>query len=381
VFGNTKLLQVYKDNIYLGDEENAKIFRLKYRPDIKVKVKTKIEVYDKFEKFSTYDFKLETSSQSNSSFTYKILLGESISINNTGTVKMLKPGKTVVKISQVENDIYEATSKTITINILSNAATISKISPISKKVDDAEFKLSPTSNSNGAFSFKIKTGDAVSVDATGTVKIVKAGTATMQIDQAAGKDSFGNNLDASSITVDIVVNKLNQTISYNSPPKSIFNDNKGEVLVATSSSGLAVIYKVISGPATIINGNALKPTGNPGKVVIEISQVGNEKYSEATVLKIEVEIKAAPVLANEDIVFEPNAILYPNPTNSVLNIYNGSKFESYTIIDGTGKIYKSGQLKNKNLINVEDLTDGLYIVELFGGKTEKSLNFKLLIRR
>jgi hypothetical protein len=52
-------------------------------------------------------------------------------------------------------------------------------------------------------------------------------------------------------------------------------------LAATASSGLAVSYSVVSGPATVA-GNTVTLTGGDGVVTIQATQAGNGTYSAAT---------------------------------------------------------------------------------------------------
>ncbi len=54
-------------------------------------------------------------------------------------------------------------------------------------------------------------------------------------------------------------------------------------LNAIASSGLAVNYNIVSGPATI-SGNTVTLTGSAGEVIVEASQPGNSTYSAATTL-------------------------------------------------------------------------------------------------
>lgn len=360
-FVTTHLIQIQNGNIYFGDQENSKIMLLKYWPEINAKPVASITINDIFKKLGEADFKLNPTSTSNAPFVFTIISGESVSVGSDGLVKILKPGNTIIKISQATNDSYEANSKTIIVEIISNAAIITAINPIFKNIDDSDFKLNPVSNSKGVFSFKVSAGDAVSVDATGTVKIIKAGKATIQIDQTAN-----GGIDAGTLVVEITVNKLSQTITYTSPPTSLFNNNLGEILDAKSSSGLPITYKIISGPATMANINTLKPTGAIGKVVIEASQTGNNIFAEAKIFKFEIAIIAAPVLSEEVIVLEPNNLVYPNPTNNNLNIYNKNGYDKYQIIDIIGRVLKFGNLKLINSIYVEKIPAGVYNVVLTG---------------
>ena len=229
--------------------------------------------------------------------------------------------------------------------------------------------LKPVSNSDGKFSFKISTGDAVSINATGTIKILKAGKATIQIDQAVG-----TKYQASTSTVDITINKLMQTISFEKIPTQLPNNSAGITLVVSSNSVLPVTLKLISGPATLTN-NVLKPTGAVGSVIVEASQAGNDKYEVATAVRQTTEVFL--VLAN-DFEVENVVLIYPNPTHDYLNIKSEKTFVSYQIINIQGAILNQGGLLKGISIDVRNLNKGNFIIRLMDKNQEYySLKFSL----
>ena len=71
-----------------------------------------------------------------------------------------------------------------------------------------------------------------------------------------------------------------QAISFPQIPNHLTTDAPFN-LTATATSGLEVFFEVISGPATI-NGNTVTLTGNPGEVVIQATQPGNDTYDPAS---------------------------------------------------------------------------------------------------
>ena len=70
-----------------------------------------------------------------------------------------------------------------------------------------------------------------------------------------------------------------QAISFPQIPHHLTTDAPFE-LVATATSGLEVLFEVISGPATL-DGSILTLTGTAGEVVIEATQPGNGTYDPA----------------------------------------------------------------------------------------------------
>ncbi len=78
----------------------------------------------------------------------------------------------------------------------------------------------------------------------------------------------------------LTVNPQSQTITFPTLPNVGYSP-ASITLQANSSSGLAVSYSVVSGPATLSGGNSLTLTGT-GSVTVRASQVGNLIYAAAT---------------------------------------------------------------------------------------------------
>ena len=85
----------------------------------------------------------------------------------------------------------------------------------------------------------------------------------------------GSTFQAGDTTTTIVVSPANQTITFGALAGETFG--AGPItLEASSSSGLAVVYSVISGPASL-KGSTLTITG-AGTIIIEADQAGNADY-------------------------------------------------------------------------------------------------------
>ena len=73
--------------------------------------------------------------------------------------------------------------------------------------------------------------------------------------------------------------------------------------------------------------------------------------------------------------FETNTLkLYPNPVVSVLNVKTDHNFinQTYTIIDGLGRVVLNGKLNNvESAINVEQLSKGIYYIKTAGNSANK----------
>jgi len=82
---------------------------------------------------------------------------------------------------------------------------------------------------------------------------------------------------------------------------------------------------------------------------------------------------------NEVDNFDNKTLIYPNPTSNYITIKNINNKESsvkYIIFDLTGRIVNSGNSKFNEIINIENLQNGNYIIQLetaFGQKINRKL--------
>jgi hypothetical protein len=96
---------------------------------------------------------------------------------------------------------------------------------------------------------------------------------------AGGND---NNYDFTLQNGTITVMQTGQTITFNALADRTYGD-ASFTLSATASSGMAVAFTVVSGPASL-NGNEITLTG-PGMVVIRAAQAGNTNFGPAAELE------------------------------------------------------------------------------------------------
>jgi len=79
--------------------------------------------------------------------------------------------------------------------------------------------------------------------------------------------------------VNIPGNSQSQTISFSSIPNKLTTDGPFTIF-ASASSGLAVTFNIVSGPASI-SGNTITLNGNTGTVTVQANQPGNGDYDPA----------------------------------------------------------------------------------------------------
>lgn len=118
---------------------------------------------------------------------------------------------------------------------IASAYTISRIAqtplaiaaPGTRTYGDAPFDLSVSGGSGaGGLSFTLKSGDAVSVTATGQLTVIKAGTATIAVKKAAD-----TNYEEANAEIEITVNKA-------TPPALVFPTSSGITYGATLSASV-----------------------------------------------------------------------------------------------------------------------------------------------
>jgi hypothetical protein len=162
----------------------------------------------------------------------------------------------------------------------SSAVTVTPVAPTitftvpNHTYGDAPFTVSATSNSSGTITYSVVSGPATISGST--VTLTGAGTVVLQASQVAA-----GNYTAGTQTATVTVAKESQAITFTAPTSPVVYGVSPITLVATGgTSGNAVVFSVVSGPATI-SGSTLTITG-VGTVVVAANQAGNANYAVAT---------------------------------------------------------------------------------------------------
>lgn len=164
---------------------------------------------------------------------------------------------------------YAPLQETITFNIAKADQTLTVESVPDKAQTSAPFVINATVNTGLELSHAVSgpatiSGSTVTLDGT-------LGTVTVTVSQQ-GTDNY--NAVSESISFE-VTEKADQTITFTGLNGLTYGD-ADQTLSATASSGLAVTYTLISGPASI-TGNVMSITG-AGDVTIEASQAGDDDF-------------------------------------------------------------------------------------------------------
>jgi gliding motility-associated-like protein len=175
------------------------------------------------------------------------------------------------------NDINYLGNSSGTLVIGKANQTIAFNSLPNKTYGDGDFTLSAVSGSGFSVSF-VSSNTAVATVAGNTVRIVGAGTTTITASQAG--DANWN--AAANVTRTLTVNKATQSISFSlSVDKLLVGDEL--TLVATSSSGLPVLFESNDNALATVTGNILKGVSK-GTVQIRAYHAGGQNYLAAEML-------------------------------------------------------------------------------------------------
>ncbi|PIF31972.1 putative secreted protein (Por secretion system target) [Flavobacterium sp. 9] len=147
-----------------------------------------------------------------------------------------------------------------------------------------------------------------------------------------------------------------------------------------SDSGETVYTKAASTASTATGSITIPATATLGTTRLRVSMKYNaiptscESFSYGQVEDYTINITASGAIASEDIaaglvetVETSSFALYPNPVGGELNVsFANSEGYSFRIINTLGQQLKTGQLSG-NLVDVSNLSTGIYIIELNKG--------------
>jgi hypothetical protein len=190
------------------------------------------------------------------------------------TVSITGAGSVTVRASQAGDNNYNAApSVDRTFAVAKANQTITFNPPSGKTFGDASFLVDAGASSGLPVSFSIFSGPASIL--SNSVTIAGAGTVTVRASQAGN----ANYNSAAPVDQSFIVNRANQSITFNALANRIFGDAPFEV-ISTSSSGLPVSFSIVSGPAAI-SSNTITLSG-VGVITVRASQAGDANYSAAT---------------------------------------------------------------------------------------------------
>jgi type IX secretion system substrate protein len=288
---------------------------------------------------------------------------ETVATIASSTVTIVGAGTTTITASQAGDATYNAaTDVTQTLTVNKQEQTITFDALADKTFGDASFDLTATASSGLTVSYT-SSDETVATIAGSTVTIIGAGSTTITASQAG--DALFN--PATDVVQTLTVNKQDQTITFDAIAEQLFEDGS-ITLAATSSSGLAVSYELISGPATVA-ANVVTFTGL-GVVTVKASQAGDDVFNPAPPVEQSFEIVTVTGLG---LANESSFKIYPNPASSFIQI--SKDYQALQIVNMNGTIvYQTAD--NRKRIDINSLQSGNYILMIVntnGVETKKFL--------
>lgn len=224
--------------------------------------------------------------------------GGSLSSPSTATTNFTgTPGVTyVLKLTVTDNSGATGTDRvTVNVNKLSQSITFSALTD--KTYGDSPFSLSASASSGLSVSYTSSNTSVATVSGS-TVTIVGAGTTTITAYQS-GNSNYNA---ATEVSRTLTVLKANQTINFTAISGKQDSDPPFTIS-ATATSGLAVTFNLLYGPATL-SGNTVTLTGAAGTVLIEAVQDGNGNYNAASKVQQSFAVASTPpAKSNQTISF------------------------------------------------------------------------------
>ena len=222
-----------------------------------------------------------------------------------GTVLTVGTQKLSVTFTPTDTTDYTSATASVSLTVNQVTQTITFTAPTSPVTYGVSpITLVATGGASGnAVIFSVISGPGTVSGSTLT--ITGAGTVVVAANQAGNT----NYAAATQVTQSIVVNQASQTITFTAPTSPVTYGVSPITLSASSTSGLAVTFSVVSGPGTVsgTNGSTLTITG-VGTVVVAANQAGNTNYTAATAATQSIVVNVIGVAATP--TFSPVAGTY-----------------------------------------------------------------------
>ncbi len=219
-------------------------------------------------------FELEATTTSGLGVVYSVVNGP-ISIEGS-TVTVEGSGIAKIAADQPGNENYNSAERIERSFLIPSMDQVITFEPIPNKLTtDPPFEFVASISSGLPLEFNYS-GPIILENNTVTLT-GEAGIAIISISHPGGQ---GYNPTSENVIFTVSnPEKTNQTITVEPIPNKLTIDEPFEV-VATSSSGLTLMYLITNGPATIID-NTITLTGETGIVEVTVSQAGNETFNPA----------------------------------------------------------------------------------------------------
>jgi hypothetical protein len=242
-----------------------------------------------------------------------------------GNVLTIKgAGLVVVRATQAGNGEYSPAQADLAIQVARAEQTITWAALSNRTFGDPPFTMAATASSGLAVAFEVASG-AAQVQGN-QVTLTGAGAVGLR----ARQEGDTNYLPA-ALERGFQVAKAPQSITFGALLDRAFSPESFDVQ-AQASSGLAVQFSILSGPAAI-NGNRVTLTG-VGRVIVRAQQPGNENYLAAGVVDRSFNVTQA----TQTVTFEqvPAKVFGDPPVVVKATSSAGLTPVQYTVLSGPG---------------------------------------------
>ncbi|NJN42959.1 MAG: T9SS type A sorting domain-containing protein, partial [Flammeovirgaceae bacterium] len=286
-----------------------------------------------------------------------------LSITGT-TATILSAGSVSITASQSGNLDYGPALDVIHMVVVNKKDQTIIFPPLNTvTVGTSPFDLSATSSSGLAVSYTSSNTNVVTI-ANATATIVGAGTSTITASQAGD----ANHNAATSITQDLIVNKMTQTITFGAIDDQLLEDGS-MTLSASASSGLAVAFEIVSGPASV-TGTELSFTGM-GTIIVKATQAGNDSFLAASAVEQSFDIISITGLE----ISRTSLSIYPNPTSDFLHVQLSDPDRSAIHLMSADGRSVMDMKKAQKVIDVSSLPKGMYFITIVSPQQKSTHKF------
>ena len=278
--------------------------------------------------YGTAAFPVSATSASSGTVTYSVVSGPA-TITSGGSLTITGAGTIVLSASQAATANYAAATAGAVLTVTPATPTLSFV-PISTMTYGATApSVSATSASNGTVTYSVASGPAT-ITPGGSLTITGAGTVVLSASQAASA-----NYTAATANISFTVAPATPTLSFAPIPYKVFGAAVFPVSATSASTG-AVTYSVVSGPATITNGNVA--INGTGIVLLAANQAATANYAAATANTSFTVNPATPTLSLGTIA----NLTYGATSFTVMATSNSPASISYSLVSGPATVSLSG---------------------------------------
>jgi trimeric autotransporter adhesin len=276
--------------------------------------------------FGVAPFTVAATSNSGGAITYSLVSGNA-TVTSAGLVTITGIGQVTVLASQVASGNYTAGTAQAMFTVSNEAPTITFSVP-NQTYGVAPFTVAASSNSGGAITYSVVSGSAT-VTSAGVVTITGIGSVTLKATQAAA-----GNYGAGTVQATFNVSAAAPTITFSVP-----NQTYGVApftVAASSNSGGAITYSLVSGNATVTSAGLVTLTGT-GSVTLQASQVAAGNYTAGTVQATFTVFAQAPT-----ITFSIPNQMFGVPPFTVVATSNSPGAITYSLVSGNATVTSVG---------------------------------------